>query len=308
MVNRSQYRSRPGAQKSSNDRTRARSQRIKQPVGSSIVVNGILVLAGIYFLLPIVWVLIAATKTPGQLFNSFGLWFSDSPQAWQNLVNVFTQDNGIFSVWILNSVLYAAVGAFVAMVISAACGYALAKYVFRGRETLFSIILGGVLVPATVIALPLYFLLNSVGLTGTYWAVLLPSMVSPFGVYLARIHANAAVPDEVIEAARIDGAGDLRIFGSIATRMMMPALVTIFLFQFVTIWNNYLLPLVMLNRTETFPITLGLTLWNSQTQRDPMFYQLVVTGSAVSAILLVVLMVSLQRFWKADLTAGATKG
>jgi len=76
----------------------------------------------------------------------------------------------------------------------------------------------------------------------------------------------------------------------------------------VTIWNNYLLPLVMLNDTKTFPVTLGLTLWNSQTQRDPMFYQLVVTGSAVSAVLLVVLMVAMQRFWRADLTAGATKG
>ncbi|WP_368497978.1 carbohydrate ABC transporter permease [Herbiconiux sp. A18JL235] len=286
----------------------SRSQRIKQPVGSSIVVNGVLVIAGIYFLLPIVWVLVAATKSPGQLFSSFGLWFSDSPQAVGNLVSVFTQDGGIFTTWVLNSVVYAAFGAFVAMVISAACGYAFAKYVFRGRETLFSIILGGVLVPATVIALPLYFLLNAVQLTGTYWAVLLPSMVSPFGVYLARIHANAAVPDEVIEAARIDGAGDLRIFASIATRMMAPALVTIFLFQFVTIWNNYLLPLVMLNDPKTFPVTLGLTLWNSQTQRDPMFYQLVVTGSAISAILLVVLMISLQRFWKADLTAGSTKG
>ncbi len=286
----------------------SRSQRIKQPVGSSIVVNGVLVIAGIYFLLPIVWVLVAATKSPGQLFSSFGLWFSDSPQAVGNLVSLFTQDGGIFTTWVLNSVVYAALGAFVAMVISAACGYAVAKYVFRGRETLFSIILGGVLVPATVIALPLYFLLNAVQLTGTYWAVLLPSMVSPFGVYLARIHANAAVPDEVIEAARIDGAGDLRIFATIATRMMAPALVTIFLFQFVTIWNNYLLPLVMLNNPQTFPVTLGLTLWNSQTQRDPMFYQLVVTGSAVSAILLVVLMISLQRFWKADLTAGSTKG
>ena len=90
--------------------------------------------------------------------------------------------------------------------------------------------------------------------------------------------------------------------------MMTPAIVTIFLFQFVTIWNNYLLPLVMLNNTSTFPVTLGLTLWNSQTQRDPMFYQLVITGSAVSVILLVLLMISLQRFWKADLSAGATKG
>lgn len=284
------------------------SPRHRGGLPSTVAVNVVLAVAGVYFLLPLLWVIIAATKSPGDLFATFGLWFSDSPQAWENLVALFTQDRGAFPRWVGNSILYSGVGAFVAMVLSAACGYAIAKYGFRGKETLFSIILGGVLVPATVIALPLYFLLNSVGLTGSYWAVLLPSMVSPFGVYLARIHANASVPDEVIEAARLDGAGDLRIFGTLATRMMMPALVTIFLFQFVTIWNNYLLPLVMLNDTSTFPLTLGLTLWNSQTQRDPMFYQLVVTGSAVSAILLVALMVSLQRFWRADLTAGATKG
>jgi multiple sugar transport system permease protein len=281
---------------------------IRQPLTSTVVVNGVLAIAALYFLLPILWVLVAATKSPGELFSSFGLWFTDSPQAWLNLTNVFTQDGGIFTSWILNSILYSAVGALAATILSAACGYAIAKFPFKGRELLFSIILGGVLVPATVIALPLYFLLNAVDLTGTYWSVLLPSMVSPFGVYLARIHANAAVPDEIIEAARIDGAGDLRIFGAIAARMMTPALVTIFLFQFVTIWNNYLLPLVMLNETKTFPLTLGLTLWNSQTQRDPMFYQLVVTGSALSAVLLVALMIGLQRFWRADLTAGATKG
>lgn len=275
---------------------------------SSIAINVALLVAVVYFLLPLVWVLIAATKSPADLFGTYGLWFSDTPRAWENLVALFTQDGGSFTRWVLNSVLYSGVGAFVAMVISAACGYAIAKFPFRGRELLFSVILGGVLVPATVIALPLYFLLNTFGLTGTYWAVLLPSMVSPFGVYLARIHANASVPDEVIEAARLDGAGDLRIFASMASRMMMPALVTIFLFQFVTIWNNYLLPLVMLNDTSTFPVTLGLTLWNGQTQRDPMFYSLVVTGSAVSALLLVALMTGLQRFWRADLTAGATKG
>lgn len=275
---------------------------------STVAINVALAVAAVYFLLPLVWVLVAATKSPADLFGTFGLWFSDSPQAWHNLVTLFTQDGGAFTRWVLNSILYSGVGAFVAMVLSAACGYAIAKFPFRGREMLFSVILGGVLVPATVIALPLYFLLNTVGLTGTYWAVLLPSMVSPFGVYLARIHATASVPDEVIEAARLDGAGDLRIFGTMATRMMMPAMITIFLFQFVTIWNNYLLPLVMLNDTSTFPVTLGLTLWNGQTQRDPMFYSLVVTGSAVSALLLVALMTGLQRFWRADLTAGATKG
>lgn len=287
----------------------AATRRTPRPLwASQAVVTGILVLAAGYFLLPIVWVVVSATKSPGQLFSSFGLWFTDSPQLLENLQRLFTQDDGIFTLWVLNSLLYSGVGALVAMVLSGAAGYAFAKYPFREREALFSLVLGGVLVPATVIALPLYFLLNLAGLTGSYWAVLLPSMVSPFGVYLGRIYANSGVPDEIIEAARLDGAGDVRIFASIAARMMTPALVTIFLFQFVTIWNNYLLPLVMLNQTRTFPVTLGLTLWNSQTQRDPYFYTLVVTGSAVSVVLLVLVMISLQRFWRANLTAGATKG
>ncbi|GIT81322.1 sugar ABC transporter permease [Leifsonia sp. LS1] len=275
---------------------------------SKIPVTAVLVIAAIYFLIPVVWVLISSTKSGGDLFGTPGLWFSSHPQLLENIQRLFTQDAGSYGIWLLNSILYAGVGAFVAMVMSAGAGYAIAKYSFRGKEFLFALVLGGVLVPATVIALPLYFLLNSVGLTGTYWSVLLPGMVSPFGVYLARIYATASVPDEIIEAARLDGAGDLRIFATIATRMMGPALVTIFLFQFVGIWNNYLLPLVMLSDTNTFPVTLGLTLWNSQTQRDPAFYQLVVTGSAFSAVILVAVMVSLQRFWRAGLTAGATKG
>lgn len=273
-----------------------------------IPVTAVLVIAAIYFLIPVVWVLISATKSPGDLFGTFGFWFSAHPQLFENLAHLFSQDSGSYGIWLLNSLLYAGVGAFVAMVISAGAGYAMAKFSFRGREALFSIVLGGVLVPATVIALPLYFLLNSVHLTGTYWSVLLPGMVSPFGVYLARIYASASVPDEIIEAARIDGAGDLRIFATIVSRIMTPSLVTIFLFQFVGIWNNYLLPLVMLSDSKTFPVTLGLTLWNSQTQRDPLFYELVVTGSAFSAVILVIVMVSLQRFWRAGLTAGATKG
>ncbi|TXK18898.1 carbohydrate ABC transporter permease [Homoserinibacter sp. GY 40078] len=284
---------------------------VRQPaagLGARIVVNGALVISALYFLLPIVWVVIAGTKSPSDLYSSFGLWFSDTPQAIENLGRVFTQDGGIFSVWLLNSLLYAGVGALGATVLAIACGYGFAKYVFRGREFLFSAVLGGVLVPATIVALPLYFLLNPLGITGTAWSVLLPSLVSPFGVYLARIHANASVPDEVIEAARIDGAGDVRIFGSISVRMMMPAAITVFLFQFVAIWNNFLLPLVMLDNQKTFPVTLGLTLWNSQTQRDPLFTQLVITGSAVSVVVLVALMIAVQRFWRADLSAGATKG
>jgi multiple sugar transport system permease protein len=263
--------------------------------------------AAVYFLLPIAWVVIAATKSPGDLFGTNGLWLSDTPQLLHNLQRLFTENNSAFVTWVANSVLYSGLGAFVATLLSTACGYGIAKYSFLGKEKLFALILAGVMVPATVIALPLYFLLNTVDLVGTRLSVLLPSMVSPFGVYLARIH-SATVPDEVIEAARLDGAGEGRIFALVAAPMMIPAMVTIFLFQFVTIWNNYLLPLVMLSSEKTFPVTLGLTLWNSQTQRDPYFYTLVVTGSAVSMVVLVGLMMGLQRFWKAGMTTGATKG
>ncbi len=266
-----------------------------------------LVVAAIYFLVPVIWVLVASTKSAGDLYSTNGFLLSDHPQLWGNLVHLFTQSDGAFAVWVLNSVLYSGVGALAATALAVACGYGIAKYQFVGKEKLFSLILAGVMVPATVIALPLYFLLNTVDLIGTYWSVLLPSMVSPFGVYLARIHA-ANVPDEVIEAARLDGAGEWRIFGLISIRMMVPALVTIFLFQFVTIWNNYLLPLVMLSDEHRFPVTLGLTLWNSQIQRDPSFFSLVVSGSAVSMVVLVSVMMALQRFWRAGMATGAVKG
>lgn len=138
-------------------------------------------------------------------------------------------------------------------------GYALAKYSFPGRELIFNVVLGGVLVPATALALPLFLLFAYVNLTNTYWSVLLPSIVSPFGVYLSRVFASASVPNELIEAARLDGAGEFRIFWQIARHLMAPALVTIFLFQFVVIWNNFFLPLIMLQNQKLYPSRWGCT-------------------------------------------------
>jgi multiple sugar transport system permease protein len=274
---------------------------------SRIVVIGLLVVAAVYFLLPVYWLLIASTKTTGDLFGSFGLWLRH-PQLVHNLSSVFTYDHSIYVRWVVNSVLYAGVGAVIATLFAASCGYALAKYQFRGREALFNLILGGVLIPGTAIALPLYLLFSKAGLANTYWAVLLPSIVSPFGVYLCRIYAAAAVPDELIEAARIDGAGEFRIFRTVAVRIMSPALVTIFLFQFVGIWNNYFLPLVMLSDPKLYPITLGLTSWQSFADRQPELYQLTVGGAFVSVLPLMLAMIVLQRFWRSGLTEGGVKG
>lgn len=272
-----------------------------------VLVTGGLVAAAVYFLLPVLWLVIAATKDTGDLFGSFGLTFSD-PQPLTNLRELFTFADGIYLRWTVNSLIYAGGGALAATLFAAAAGYALAKYSFRGREALFNVVLGGVLVPATVLGLPLYLMLSKVGLANTYWAVLLPSMVSPFGVYLSRIYAAAAVPDELIEAARVDGAGEITIFRKISLRIMTPALVTVFLFQFVGIWNNYFLPLVLLSDDHLYPITLGLVTWQGFADHQPILYQMVVVGAFVSTVPLVAAIVVLQRFWRGGLTQGSVKG
>jgi multiple sugar transport system permease protein len=274
---------------------------------SRILVTAGLAVAAVYFLLPVYWLAVSATKSTGDLFGSFGLWFRD-PQPLGNFRELFAFGDGIYARWLLNSALYAGVGALFATLFAAMAGYALAKYRFRGREALFNVILGGVLVPGTALALPLYLMLSRADLSNTYWSVLLPSMVTPFGVYLSRIYAAAAVPDELIEAARIDGAGEFRIFRTLGLRIMSPVLVTIFLFQFVDIWNNYFLPLVMLSDQELYPITLGLTTWLSFADRQPELYQLTIGGAFVSVVPLMVAMVVLQRFLKAGITEGSIKG
>nr|WP_296067430.1 carbohydrate ABC transporter permease [uncultured Actinoplanes sp.] len=267
----------------------------------------LMVLLAVYFMLPVYFLIVAATKPQADLVSTFGLWFSHFDLV-QNLKTLFAQRDGVFGRWALNSVLYAVVGAAAGTLISALCGYALAKFRFRGREFLFSTVLGGVLVPSTALALPLFLLFSAAGIVDTYWAVFLPSIVSPFGVYLARIFANAAVPDEIIESARLDGAGEFRTFFSVSFKLMTPSLVTVFLFQFVGIWNNFFLPLVMLQQEKLFPITLGLYQWNGQAKQGvSQLQESVITGSLVSIVPLIILFILLQRFWRTGLAAGSIK-
>ena len=283
------------------DRSAGRSK------ASTIIVTGVLVIVALYFLVPIYWVVVAATKTSEDLFSTFGFWFAPNFALWDNLGQVLTYDNGIFVRWFLNSVLYAGVGAVLATYFAAAGGYALGKYKFRGNNLVFGLILGGVLVPGTATALPLFLLFSQMGLANTYWSVLIPSLVSPFGLFLCRIYSQATVDDALLEAARLDGAGELRIFHSVALRILTPALVTVFLFQLVGIWNNYFLPLVMLADSNLYPITLGLNNWLGQVDRLPEFYQLTTGGVLLSIIPLAIAMIVLQRFWRGGLTEGSVK-
>lgn len=273
---------------------------------SKIAVNGVLAIATVYMLMPLGWLVTASTKNAGELLSGQSVSLTNS-RLGENLANVFSAEGAVYARWYLNSLLYAGVGATACAFICVAAGYAFHVYRFPGKEKLFGLVLAGVMVPTTALALPMYLLASKVGVVNTYWAVLLPCVVSPFGVYLARVFCAGYIPTEVLEAARIDGATELRTFWSVGLRMVTPGFFTIFLFQFTAIWNNFFLPLVMLSDNKLFPLSLGLFAWDTQTHAFPEYYPLVVTGSLLAVLPLVAAFIILQRHWKAGLTAGAVK-
>ena len=171
---------------------------------------------------------------------------------------MFTVRGGIFLRWMVNTLIYSVTAAAGATLLATMAGYAFAKYDFPGSKALFSVTLGAIMIPTTALALPTYLLFSQAGLTDTPWAIIIPSLVSPFGVYLMRVYAADAIPDGLIEAARVDGAGEFRIFWQVGLRLLGPGLVTVFLFSLVATWNNYFLPLIMLNSSDLYPITVGL--------------------------------------------------
>ncbi|GAA4836865.1 carbohydrate ABC transporter permease [Kitasatospora terrestris] len=268
----------------------------------------------LYALLPLVWLFMSSTKDTASLMNSFGLWFGDGFHLFGNIRDVLTYDDGIYLRWFGNTLLYAVVGAGGAAFVSTAAGYGLAKYRFRGRTALSALVLGAIAIPGTALAVPTYLLFSKAGIVDTPWAVLLPSLVSPFGVYLMRVYAAEAVPDTVLEAARIDGSGELRTFFTISLRMLAPGFVTVLLFALVATWNNYFLPLIVLSDPQWFPLTVGLNQWNALATgaagsgvTTVNFYPLVVTGSLLAIVPLVVAFLFLQRFWQSGLAAGSVK-
>lgn len=270
-----------------------------------LAVRAVLLISAVYFIIPIWWLVVSATKSSSELFGTAPLWFGSSFELWDNIVAVFAEQGGLFPRWLANTFLYAGLGAVGATLISGAAGYVLAKFHFRGREGIFLTILASILLPASLLVMPLYLLFSQLGMINTIWAILVPALASPFGVFLSRVYAADSVSDDLLDAARVDGAGEVRIFFNIALRVMSPALVTIFLFTFVGIWNNFFLPMVTLTSSDLWPVTLGLFFWNSHPSQ--LNYDLVITGALLSTLPLIVAFIGLQKFWRADLTAGSVK-
>lgn len=273
---------------------------------STFTVNALLILGSAYMVLPVLWLFFASTKSTADLYGTAAYAFGH-PAFFDNVVAVLSQDGGVFLRWMANSMFYAAFGAVFGGLISVMAGYAFDKFQFRGKDSFFGIVLVGVLIPNTATVLPMYLLASVFGITNTIWAVLIPVLCNPFGVYLARVYSAAYVPAETLEAARVDGAGAIRSFFSLGLPMILPGYVTIALFQFVGVWNNFMLPLVMLQDQQLLPVSVGISIWQGYAVPQPEFTPLVITGSLLSIVPLLLAFIMLQRFWKSGLTAGSVK-
>ncbi|MEV2238049.1 carbohydrate ABC transporter permease [Micromonospora sp. NPDC049891] len=266
----------------------------------------------IYFLVPFWWVIVNSSKdAPGLFGGGNTLWFADQIDYLGNLRQLFTYDGGIYLRWILNSTLYALAGGIGATVLAVMAGYGFAKYRFAARRFSFAVVLGALMVPATALVIPTFIMFAQLGLTNTVWAVILPSLLNPFGVYLMHVYARDAVPDEILDAARADGAGEVRTFLQIALPLMRPAVVTVLLLSAVASWNNYFLPLAMLSDNRLFPVTVGLGLWQGVASANnaggTSLWSLIILGSLVSVVPLIIAFFSLQRHWRGGLSVGGLR-
>jgi multiple sugar transport system permease protein len=277
--------------------------------GTVTVLTAASALFAVFTLTPIAWIVINSTKTQANIFESFGFWFARPFEFFRNFSLLFhnVDGYGTYVQWFGNTALYAVLGGGGATVLSALAGYGFARFRFRGARVTFLLVLAALLVPITAITVPLYLTYAKVGLINSIWGMILPSMVSPVGVYLMKTFVEVSVPAELLDAARVDGAGEARIFLRIALPLMMPGVMTVLLISVVAVWNNYFLPLIIFSKNNLYPLTVGVGLWAQRAQNSGSteIFPLVVIGGLVTITPLIALFLLLQRYWRSGLLLGS---
>ncbi|MFC4114402.1 carbohydrate ABC transporter permease [Nonomuraea zeae] len=270
----------------------------------------------LFFVLPMVWLVLAATKTPAGLLQDAPLAPGSIASLLDNWRHLMSFQDGAVATWMGNSVLYAVLSVALTLLVSIPAGYALALMSFKGRRLLLIVTLVVMLMPATALVLPIFLEFSYMGLVNTAASVVLPMSFFPFGVYLTYIYFSTSVPSSLLDSARLDGCSESATFARVALPLAKPVVALVAFFSFVTNWNNFFLPYVMLPNSDNYPMQVGLTQMLAAT---PTFNPVVGANAEVQPPELVlatllsitpVLLVFLfsQRFLVAGLTAGATKG
>ena len=265
-------------------------------VGSVVI----LIILTILFIFPLYWIITGSFKTQQAINARVPVWFPVSPTV-NNYERLFNKPAFL---WLFNTVLMCVISMGLTCVCAAMGGYALAKKKFAGRGLIFSIFVCAMALPKQVILIPLLKEMAFLKLHNSLWAVILPTVGWPFGVFLMK-QFSEGIPNEMLEAARIDGAGEARTFIDIILPMIKPGIGALAIFTFITAWNDYFLQLIMLNDTNVLTISLGIAKLQSELSTD---YGLIMAGAALGSIPIIVIFLLFQKFFTRGITMGAVKG
>jgi multiple sugar transport system permease protein len=278
------------------------------------LVAAIMTVIALFVVLPVVWLVLATTKDNRQLFSMGAFSVPSDISLGSNLSHAFSIDGGVLAYWLLNSVGYAVVISVGSTYLATLAGYAVAKLKFPGRRVFTATIVGSLMVPSAVLVIPLYVLEQRLRIVNSYEGVVFPLLLSTFAVFFMMVYLGEALPDVLIEAAQVDGAGHWRIFHRIALPIARPGLATLVLISFIATWNNYFLPYVLLSNQKLFPLTVGLDYWlgtvtgSASAGAGQVVYPDIIIGTAVAVLPTLLLFAFLSRYVVRGLSLGAVAG
>jgi multiple sugar transport system permease protein len=267
----------------------------------ALALHATLVLGALVTLTPLLWMVSASFMSPGES-NSFPPRLLPAVPTLQNYVDLFTRLN--LARYLLNSTLVAVSATLVSLLINSMAGYAFAKLRFVGRERVFRTLLAALVIPGQVGMLPLFLLLKSMGLVNTMAGVIVPFMAGIFGIFMVRQYAMS-IPEDLLDAARVDGAGEYRIFWSIVIPVIQPILVTLAVFTFLSAWNDFMWPLIVLSDDAKYTLPVALASLSGEHVQDT---GLMMAGSVLTVLPVVVLFIVLQRAYIRGVMMGSVKG
>lgn len=279
------------------------------PKVSKLALHVTLVVLAIIVLTPYAWLIVSSLKNQEDFFS--GMFFPPGDGllgiGWDKLtLENYKKLFGLgFGVNLVNSIFYSAATALFATLISAATGFVLAKHSFRGRNIITLVVLGALIVPPTLLLAPGYELLYDLGLLDTAWGLLLPLLAPAFGVFLFRQAVIQSVPDELLEAARIDGCSEWSIFFVVVLPLVRPMIGAFMLITFLGMWNNFISPQIVLQTAEKQPLSVAIAQLRGVYQTD---YGLLTAATVVSVLPVAALFMLLQKQFISGLTSGAVKG
>ena len=260
----------------------------------------ILIMLAIFFLFPLYWIVTGSFKSAIDINAKVPVWFPMNPTM-GNYDKLFAKPAFL---WLFNIVFISAMAMILTCITAALAGYALGKKRFYGRTILFTIIICAMALPKQVIVIPLAQEMKLLHMSDTLWAVILPTVGWPFGVFLMK-QFSETIPNEILEAARVDGAGELKTFFSVVFPMIKPGIGALAIFTFVNTWNDYFLQLVMLTSEEKWTLPLAIANMQGEMSSD---FGLIMAGAALASIPIIVVFIAFQKYFTQGITMGAVKG